>query len=54
MWKKDDTFYKLLEFKALVDKETGKKVKALRSDSRGEYVLNEFKNYMQKKAFDES
>jgi hypothetical protein len=35
---------KFVEFKALVEKETGKKVKALRSDNGGEYVSNEFKN----------
>lgn len=44
MWKKDDTFSKFLEFKALVEKEIGKKVKALRSDNGGEYMSNVFKN----------
>jgi len=29
----------------LVEKESGKKVKSLRSDNCGEYVSNEFKNF---------
>jgi len=33
MQKKDETLSKFLEFKALVDKEMGMKVKALRSDN---------------------
>ena len=44
MQKKHDTFSKFIEFKALLEKETGKKVKALRSDNGGEYESNEFKN----------
>ena len=44
MWKKDETFSKLLEFKALFEKETIKKVKALRSNNGDEYLYNEFKN----------
>jgi len=44
MTKKDETFSKFIEFKALVEKETSKKVKALRSNNGGEYVLNEYKN----------
>ena len=41
--KKDETFSKFVEFKALLEKETSKKVKALKSDNGGEYMLNEFK-----------
>jgi negative regulator of sigma E activity len=41
--KKDQTFSKFHEFKALVEKESGKQVKALRSDNGGEYISNEFK-----------
>ena len=44
MWKKDETFSKFIEFKALVEKETNKKVKALMSNNGAEYMLNEFKN----------
>ena len=36
MEKKDQTFSKFLEFKALVEKDTGNQVKALRSDNGGE------------------
>jgi hypothetical protein len=45
MQKKDQTFSKFYEFKALVEKESGKKVKALRSDNGGEYISNEFKYF---------
>ena len=38
MQKKDKTFSNFCEFKALVEKELGKKIKALRSDNGGEYV----------------
>eukprot|EP00253_Pinus_taeda_P034092 PITA_34092 len=38
MQKKDQNFTKFCEFKALVEKELGKKIKALRSDNDGEYV----------------
>ena len=50
MQKKDQTFYKFVEFKALVDKETGKKVEALRSDNGGEYVSNELKIFYAKES----
>eukprot|EP00253_Pinus_taeda_P006582 PITA_06582 len=43
--KKDQTFTKFCEFKALVEKESGKKIKALRSDNDGEYVSQEFKDF---------
>eukprot|EP00253_Pinus_taeda_P008740 PITA_08740 len=43
--KNDISFTKFFEFKALVEKELGNKVKALRSDNGGEYVSNEFKNF---------
>ena len=48
MQKKDQTFSKFLEFKALVEKDSGKQVKALRSDNGGEYISNEFKNFCSK------
>jgi len=44
MSKKDHTFSKFVEFKEFVEKETGRKVKALRRDNSGEYMSNEFKN----------
>ena len=45
MQKKDQTFTKFCEFKALVEKESGKKVRALRSDNGHDYVSNEHKNF---------
>jgi hypothetical protein len=45
MQKKDQTFSKFYEFKALVEKESGKQMKALRSDNGGEYISNEFKDF---------
>eukprot|EP00253_Pinus_taeda_P028494 PITA_28494 len=45
MQKKDQTFTKFCEFKALVEKELGKNIKALRSDNSGEYVSQEFKDF---------
>ena len=48
MQKKDQTFSKFLEFKALVEKDTRKHVKALRSDNDGEYIYNEFNNFCNK------
>ena len=44
MQKKDQTFSKFCEFKELVEKESGKQVKALRSDNGEEYISNEFKD----------
>eukprot|EP00253_Pinus_taeda_P032444 PITA_32444 len=43
-WNKDQTFSKVCEFKTLVEKESGKKIKALKSDNGGEYVSEEFKD----------
>ena len=48
MQKKYHTFSKFLEFKALVEKESGKQVKALRSDNGGEYISNKFKKFCNK------
>ena len=44
MQKKSETYSKFCEFKALVE-ESGKKVKALRSDNGGEYISDEFKDF---------
>jgi len=38
MQKKDQTFLKFYEFEDFVEKESGMKVKALRSDNNGEYI----------------
>ena len=48
MQKKDQTFSKFLEFKALVEKDTGKHLKAIKSDNGGEHISNEFKNFCSK------
>ena len=45
MQKKDQTFSKFCEFKALVEKDTGKHVKALMSDNGSDYISNEFKKF---------
>eukprot|EP00253_Pinus_taeda_P006151 PITA_06151 len=43
--KKSEIYSKFYEFKALVEKESGKKVKALRSDNGGEFISGEFKDF---------
>ena len=48
MQKKNETFSKFCEFKSLVEKESGKQVKALQSNIGGEYISNEFKDYCNK------
>ena len=48
MQKKDQTFSKFCELKALVEKELGKQVKALWSDNGGVYISNEFKDLCRK------
>eukprot|EP00253_Pinus_taeda_P031801 PITA_31801 len=48
MQNKDQKFSKFVEFKEIVEKETGKKVKALKSDNGGEYMSNEFKIFCAK------
>jgi len=45
MQKKSETFSKFCEFKALLEKESGKQVKALKSDNGGEYISGEFKYF---------
>jgi transposase InsO family protein len=45
MQKKDQTFSKFCEFRELVEKESRKQVKYLRSDNGGEYISNEFKYF---------
>ena len=47
--KKDEVFAALQKFLALVENQSGKKVKALRSDNGGEYVSHEFKNFCNQK-----
>ena len=48
MQKKGQMFSKFGEFKAFVEKDMGKHMKALRSENGGEYISNEFKNLCSK------
>eukprot|EP00253_Pinus_taeda_P017345 PITA_17345 len=45
MQKKDQTFSGFCEFKALSEKEYGKKIRAFHSDNGGEYVSQQFKDF---------
>jgi len=54
MLKKSKTHSKFYEFKALVEKESGKKVKALRSDNGGETSLTISRISARKKGSEES
>jgi hypothetical protein len=42
---KDEVFSRFREFKALVENQTRKKIKVLRSDNRGEFTSNEFRDF---------
>jgi hypothetical protein len=42
---KDEVFSRFQEFKALVENQTGRKIKVLRSDNGGEYTSNDFKSF---------
>ena len=43
---KSETFEKFKEFKAEVENQLGKRIKAIRSDRRGKYLLGNFKDYL--------
>ena len=43
---KDEVFARFLEWKALVENSTGRKLKALRTDNGGEYTSKEFETYL--------
>ena len=45
MQKKSETYSKFCEFKALVEKELRKQVKALWSDDGGEFIYGKFKDF---------
>ena len=45
MQKKSETYSKFCDFKVVVEKESGKQVKALRSDNGGEFISGEFKEF---------
>lgn len=46
MKRKSETFEKFKEFKAKVENQLGKCIKAIRSDRDGEYLLRDFKDYL--------
>ena len=43
---KDQVFKQFLEWKAMVEKSTGRKLKTLRTDNGGEYTSTEFEAYL--------
>lgn len=46
MRSKDQAFSRFLEWKAMAEKQTGCKLKCLRSDNGGEYCSAEFEQYL--------
>ena len=48
MKEQSEVFTHFQNFKVMVEKQTGKHVKCLRSDGGGEYFSNEFFGYLQK------
>ena len=44
--RKDEVFERFLEWKAQVERKTGRKLKALRTDNEGEYTSTDFKAYL--------
>lgn len=45
---KNETFGKFQEFKALVENQTSRKIRTLRSENGGEYTSQEFDDFSQK------
>ena len=52
MKKKPKVFQKFKEWKTMVEKQTGRMVKVLRSDNGGEYTSIEFKAYLADKGIE--
>ena len=48
MKRKSETFEKFKEFRAEVENQLGKHIKAIWSDCGGEYLLGDFKDYLTK------
>ena len=46
MKRKSETFEKFKEFRAEVENQLGKRIKAIQSDRGGEYLLGDFKTYL--------
>ena len=51
---KSEVFDKFLEWKAQVEKSTGRKLKALRTDNGGEYMPAKFESYLKTEELDMS
>jgi transposase InsO family protein len=51
---KGQVFNRFQEFKALVENQTGKKIRVLRTDNGGEYTSKEFMTFVQERASRES
>ena len=47
MHRKSETFEKFKEFRAEMEKQLGKPIKALRSNRGGEYLDEEFRSYLE-------
>ena len=45
---KDQVFKNFQQFHAMVERETGKPLKSLRTDNKGEYISQEFRDYYSK------
>ena len=48
MKRKSETFENFKEFKAEVENQLGKRIKAIQSNRGGEYLLGNFKDYLTK------
>ena len=46
---KSEVFGRFREFKTLIENQTGRKIRVLRTDNRGEYTSNEFLEYCSSK-----
>ena len=53
MKRKSETFEKFKEFMVEVENQLGKCIKAIRSDRSGEYLLEDFKDYLRRNSFRE-
>ena len=52
--RKDEVFTRFLEWKAMIENSTGRKLKILRTDNGGEYTSSEFTQYLRKEGIRQS
>jgi len=52
MKNKDEVLSRFVEFKVLVENHTNKKIKSLRSDNKGEYISNAFRDLCAKEGIE--